>query len=25
VNNRIGGIEVSPIGIGYNIEQWYIK
>jgi peptide/nickel transport system substrate-binding protein len=25
VNNRIGGIEVSPLGIGYNIEQWYVK
>jgi peptide/nickel transport system substrate-binding protein len=25
VNNRIGGIEVSPLGIGYNIEQWYLK
>jgi peptide/nickel transport system substrate-binding protein len=25
VSNRIGGIEVSPLGIGYNIEQWYVK
>jgi len=25
INNRIGGIEVSPLGIGYNVEQWYVK
>jgi peptide/nickel transport system substrate-binding protein len=25
ISNRIGGIEVSPLGIGYNIEQWYVK
>jgi len=25
INNRIGGIEPTPLGIGYNREQWYIK
>lgn len=25
VNNRVGGIEPTTLGIGYNIEQWYIK
>ncbi len=25
VNNRIGGIEVTPLGITHNIEQWYVK
>jgi len=25
INNRIGGIEVSPLGIDYNIEKWYVK
>ncbi|HZU06888.1 MAG TPA: ABC transporter substrate-binding protein [Chloroflexota bacterium] len=25
ISNRIGGVEVSPLGIGYNIEQWYVK
>jgi peptide/nickel transport system substrate-binding protein len=25
VSNRIGGIEVSPLGIGYNLEEWYVK
>jgi peptide/nickel transport system substrate-binding protein len=25
VNNRIGGIEPTSVGIGYNREHWYIK
>ncbi|HLH20880.1 MAG TPA: ABC transporter substrate-binding protein [Chloroflexota bacterium] len=25
ISNRIGGIEVTPLGIGHNIEQWYVK
>src|SRR5579884_298198 len=25
VNNRIGGIEPTTLGIDYNIEQWYVK
>jgi len=25
INNRIGGVEVTPLGIGHNIEQWYVK
>jgi peptide/nickel transport system substrate-binding protein len=25
INSRIGGIEPTPIGIGYNRERWYIK
>ena len=25
INNRIGGIEVTPLGIGHNIERWYVK
>jgi peptide/nickel transport system substrate-binding protein len=25
INNRIGGIEPTSLGIGYNIEQWYVK
>jgi peptide/nickel transport system substrate-binding protein len=25
VNNRIGGIEPTAIGIGYNRERWYVK
>jgi peptide/nickel transport system substrate-binding protein len=25
VNNRIGGIEPTPLGIGYNRERWFIK
>lgn len=25
VNNRIGGIEPTPLGIGHNLEKWYIK
>ncbi|MGE3268564.1 MAG: ABC transporter substrate-binding protein [Chloroflexota bacterium] len=25
INNRIGGIEPTPVGIGYNREHWYIK
>ncbi len=25
VSNRIGGIEVAPVGIDYNIEKWYVK
>ena len=25
INNRIGGVEVTPLGIGQNIEQWYVK
>jgi peptide/nickel transport system substrate-binding protein len=24
-NKRIGGIRPTTIGIGYNIEQWYVK
>jgi peptide/nickel transport system substrate-binding protein len=25
VNNRIGGIEPTPLGIGHNREAWFIK
>jgi peptide/nickel transport system substrate-binding protein len=25
VNKRIGGIVPSPLGLGYNIEEWYVK
>ena len=25
VSNRVGGIEPTPLGIGYNREHWYIK
>ncbi len=25
INRRIGGIVPTPIGIGYNIEEWYVK
>ena len=25
INRRIGGIKPTPIGIGYNIEEWYVK
>lgn len=25
VNQRIGGIEPTTVGIGYNLEQWYVK
>lgn len=25
INNRIGGIEPTPLGTGYNIEKWYVK
>lgn len=25
VSNRIGGIEPTPLGIGWNREQWFIK
>jgi peptide/nickel transport system substrate-binding protein len=25
VSKRVGGIEVTPLGIGHNIEQWYVK
>jgi peptide/nickel transport system substrate-binding protein len=25
VNNRIGGIQPTPLGIRHNIEQWYVK
>ena len=25
INNRIGGIEPTSVGIGYNRERWYIK
>jgi peptide/nickel transport system substrate-binding protein len=25
VSNRVGGIQPSPLGLGWNIEQWYIK
>jgi peptide/nickel transport system substrate-binding protein len=25
INNRIGGIEPTPVGIGYNRERWFIK
>jgi peptide/nickel transport system substrate-binding protein len=25
INSRIGGVQVSPLGVGYNIEQWYVK
>jgi len=25
VSNRVGGIEPTPLGIGYNRERWYIK
>lgn len=25
INNRVGGIEPTPLGIGHNREQWYIK
>jgi peptide/nickel transport system substrate-binding protein len=25
INKRIGGIEVTALGIGHNIEQWYVK
>jgi peptide/nickel transport system substrate-binding protein len=25
VNKRIGGIETTPLGIGHNVEKWYVK
>ena len=25
VNNRIGGIEPTALGIGYNRERWFVK
>jgi peptide/nickel transport system substrate-binding protein len=25
INKRIGGIVPSPLGLGYNIEEWYVK
>ena len=25
VNNRIGGVKPSPLGLGWNIEEWYVK
>ncbi len=25
VNKRIGGIDPTTVGIGYNLEQWYVK
>jgi hypothetical protein len=25
INKRIGGIQPTRIGIGYNIEKWYAK
>lgn len=25
INRRIGGIKPTPIGIGYNLEEWYVK
>ena len=25
INNRIGGIEPTSLGIGYNRERWFIK
>ncbi|MFN8524016.1 MAG: ABC transporter substrate-binding protein [Chloroflexota bacterium] len=25
VNNRVGGIEPTPRGIGHNIEQWFVR
>ena len=25
INNRIGGIEPTSLGIGYNREHWYVK
>ncbi len=25
VNNRIGGIEPTALGIGWNREQWFVK
>jgi peptide/nickel transport system substrate-binding protein len=25
INNRIGGVEVTALGVGQNIEQWYVK
>ena len=25
INKRIGGIDPTPLGIGHNLEQWYVK
>jgi peptide/nickel transport system substrate-binding protein len=25
VNNRIGGIKPSPLGLGWNLEEWYVR
>jgi peptide/nickel transport system substrate-binding protein len=25
INKRVGGIEVTPLGLRHNIERWYIK
>ncbi|HEY7064308.1 MAG TPA: hypothetical protein VII06_22720 [Chloroflexota bacterium] len=25
VNNRIGGIRPSPLGLDWNIHEWYVK
>ncbi len=25
INNRIGGIEPTPLGIGHNRERWFVK
>ena len=25
VNNRIGGIEPTALGIGWNRERWFVK
>ena len=25
INNRVGGIEPTPLGIGHNRERWFIK
>jgi peptide/nickel transport system substrate-binding protein len=25
VNNRIGGIKPSPLGLGWNIEEWFVS
>ncbi len=25
INNRIGGIKPSPLGLEWNLEEWYIK
>jgi peptide/nickel transport system substrate-binding protein len=25
ISNRIGGLKPSPLGLGWNIEEWYVK